>query len=109
MRMSPPAVSYTHLAGRKLQPVKEGEKGVPFTIGRNQIDTNHHVNNAQYVFMAQETLPAGFTPSRLRVEYKKAAVLGDVLYPVTARLKDGYAVTLYDEGGLPLTAMEFLA
>ena len=96
-------------SGRKLQPVKEGEKGVPITIGRNQIDTNHHVNNAQYVFMAQETLPAGFMPSRLRVEYKKAAVLGDVLHPVTAHLQDGYAVTLYDEGGLPCTAMEFLA
>ena len=48
---------------------------------RHHLDTNRHVNNAQYVAIARELLPVDFALGELRVEYRKAAVLGDVMYP----------------------------
>ena len=49
-------------------------------VMRHQIDTNRHVNNAQYVDMARELLPEGIRICEIRAEYRKAAVLGDTLH-----------------------------
>ena len=48
---------------------------------KHHIDTNHHVNNGQYVQMAMELLPDDFRISQMRAEYKKAALLGDMVVP----------------------------
>ena len=69
------------------------------TIAKHHIDTNHHVNNAQYVEIAREVLPAEIEVGELRVEYKKAAVCGDVVYPHVSRTDEGYTVSLCDEQG----------
>lgn len=69
------------------------------TVERHHLDTNRHVNNAQYVSIAREILPARFTIGRLHVQYRKAAVLGDVMYPKLAKIPEGYVVSLQDEGG----------
>ncbi len=72
------------------------------------IDTNQHVNNARYVMVAQEYLPEGFKIREIRVEYKKAAVLGDMLCPrVTATDKD-VTVVLTDESGNPYATVLFM-
>ena len=60
-----------------------------FLVLRHQIDTNHHMNNAQYVEMARELIPEQLTVRKIRAEYRKAAVLGDVLYPRLGKEKDG--------------------
>ena len=57
---------------------------------RHHLDTNRHVNNAQYVAIARELLPVDFALGELRVEYRKAAVLGDVMYPKLAQVPEGY-------------------
>ncbi|MFR2691204.1 MAG: acyl-[acyl-carrier-protein] thioesterase [Enterocloster bolteae] len=54
------------------------ETGEPIVVARHHIDTNHHVNNAQYVDMAREAIPEGLKIREIRADYKKAAVLGDV-------------------------------
>lgn len=51
------------------------------TILRSDLDYNHHVNNANYIRIAMDLIPAEFIVTGLRVEYKMAARLGDVLLP----------------------------
>lgn len=77
------------------------EEAAPAVVERHHIDTNHHVNNAQYVEIAREVLPPGIRIAELRVEYKKAAVLGDVLYPRISREAGSCTVALCDSGGSP--------
>ncbi len=54
-------------------------------VARHLLDTNHHVNNVHYISAAFEAmLDTDFIedsayPSRIRVEYKHAATLGDTL------------------------------
>ncbi|MCD7883853.1 MAG: thioesterase [Lachnospiraceae bacterium] len=66
---------------RKIQLPGEGEQMEPFWVGRQHLDTNHHVNNGQYIYMAEEFLPEGFVTGRLCVEYRQQARLHDVIVP----------------------------
>lgn len=50
-------------------------------VQRNDIDYNRHVNNAHYIRMALECLPAEFVPATLRVEYKRPVAPGAVITP----------------------------
>ena len=88
-------------APRRIAIPKEYEIMEPIIVGKHHIDTNHHVNNAQYVEMAREVLPNHLEVSELRVEYKKAAVLGDVVMPHVSRTEDGYVVALCDTQDTP--------
>ncbi|MCI7262521.1 MAG: thioesterase, partial [Clostridiaceae bacterium] len=73
----------------------------PVTVQRHHLDTNLHVNNAQYVAIARELLPGRFSIGELRAEYKKAAVLGDQMIPKIGKTPEGYVVSLQDpEGGI---------
>ena len=72
----------------------EGEWQEGFSVKPYHLDSNHHVNNAWYVAAAWEALPEGLKVCEIRAEYKKAAVLGDVMIPkVSCRGKD-YTVIL---------------
>lgn len=63
-------------------------------IRRGQIDTNEHVNNAEYVQMALEQLDRDLSPAVLRVDYRRAAVLGDVVAPAVGHGEDGRTVVV---------------
>ena len=67
------------------------------SVLKHQIDTNHHVNNAQYVDIAREILPEGLEIGEIRAEYKKAAVLGDEMVVKAAETEAGYVVSLCGE------------
>ncbi len=83
-------------AGRIALP-SDYEMGRPVVIARHQIDTNHHVNNAQYVEIAREAAGISGAVGQLHVDYKKAAVLGDVLYPgISRRGRETTAVLFND-------------
>lgn len=71
----------------------------PVVAARHHIDTNQHVNNVQYVEIARGLLPESFTIRELRTEYKKAALLGDVMHPKLGKIEEGYVVSLQDEAG----------
>lgn len=75
---------------------------------RSDIDINKHVNNVQYLRMAYEYVPEDTQYGRLRVEYKQAAKLGDVLVP---HLYDGgsdaVCVALLDGQEKPYVTVEF--
>ena len=81
-------------APRKILLPKEYREGEPVIAGRHHIDTNHHVNNAQYVEIARELIPSDMIIRELRVEYKNAAVLGDNMIPRISTIPEGYVISL---------------
>ena len=68
---------------RKIRIPKEPGTVMPQMIVKEyHLDTNRHVNNGQYVRLAAGVLPTDMTPETLRIEYRRQAVLGDVITPV---------------------------
>lgn len=98
-------------SARKLSipPMDAAEEKPPVTVARCYIDTNRHMNNGKYILAAQEYLPEGFRTGRLRAEYKKPAVLGDVLYPMVLAEERQVTVLLSDGKGNHYAAVQFLA
>lgn len=77
----------------------------PMTVTRHLLDSNKHVNNAWYVDIAAAA--AGLErPRELRVEYRKAAVLGDIIIPRVSSMEDGYMVNLSNTDEKPYAVIE---
>ena len=94
-------------ASRNITLPEKTEERKAFPVRRYHIDTNEHVNNCQYVQMAMELLPSDLEIRQLRVEYKKSAVYGDIIYPGIACEEDRTIVELCDEAGKPYAIEEF--
>ena len=93
-------------ASRKVPMPKNGETREPFAVQKHHLDTNHHVNNGQYIQMAREYIPADFPIRQMRAEYKKSALFGDMIYPVVEREGERYMTALCDELGRPYAVVE---
>lgn len=85
--------------GRKIGLSQEGQALEPFPVRRTHIDTNEHVNNSQYIQMVMDVLPGDMEVHRLRVDYKKSAVMGDIIFPRISREEGRTVVELCDEAG----------
>lgn len=94
-------------APRKIVILEQGEKKEAFTVKHHHLDTNHHVNNGQYVRMAQDYIPEDFPVHQMRAEYKKQAVLGDVIVPEVSYDQEKLIVSLCDEKKNPYAIIEF--
>ncbi len=95
-------------AGRKIRIEGDAVPGEPIVVRKQHLDSNYHVNNAQYVSMAVDCLPEGFAIGSLRVEYKKQAHLNDVLIPYVASSDNRIVVSLRDEEGAVYVNAEFI-
>ena len=93
---------------RKIAIPEEYEEKEPITVPKYFIDTNNHVNNAKYVMVAEEYLPEDFKVKEIRVEYKTAAVLGNVLYPRVTIGKNEVTIVLTNEVGNVYATVLFL-
>ena len=91
---------------RKIRLPENLEEKPSFPVRKYHIDTNEHVNNCQYVQMALEVLPEETRVRQIRVEYKKSAVLGDVIFPKVAREENRIVTELCDENGKPYAVIE---
>lgn len=85
--------------GRKITVNDGGACEDPIVVQRQHLDSNNHVNNAQYIIMAIQYLPQDFEVRNLRVEYKKQAHLGDVLIPYVVTEGDRVVISLRDDTG----------
>jgi acyl-ACP thioesterase len=67
----------------------------------HHIDSNNHVNNGQYVSMVLDLLAdkRRETVRQLRAEYRKPAVLGDILHPLYHSFDNKELVSLQDAEG----------
>lgn len=68
-------------ADRKIEIPTGLKQYQSFPVVRSNIDSYNHVNNGQYIKMAEEYLPDTFDVDQFRVEYKISAVLGDIIVP----------------------------
>ena len=78
------------------------------TVGELHLDSNRHVNNAQYLGMAANALAALHGPEasrhttdieRICIQYKRQALLGDIIVPRVHVQDATCTVDLADEGG----------
>lgn len=79
-----------------------GELAPSTRVVSQELDTNRHVNNAQYVRLALQALedlghaaPEGL----LQVRYRRMARLGDLVCPHVSACEGGWDVNLADEEG----------
>lgn len=93
---------------RKIAVPSEYETKEPVRVASYFIDTNHHMNNGKYVMVAEEYLPDDFKVREIRVEYKKAAVLNDMLYPRVTVAGNEVTVVLADEKGNTYATVLFM-
>lgn len=87
---------------RKLKLVGEGREQASILVTEHHLDTNRHVNNGQYIAMANDIILAmdnAFKVGKLYVQYKNAAKLGDTIVPFLYEEDNGFAVDLNDGQG----------
>lgn len=84
-------------APRRIRVEGDGEAAEAIAVGHALLDTNGHVNNARYVEMALQA--AGIDEaSRVQVQYKQAAVEGDLILPHIHSDGEGTVVRLASDG-----------
>ncbi len=93
-------IKLPQIGGKMLQDIK---------VMRADIDYNHHMNNANYIRMAMELLPGDFRIRGLRVEYRVAAKLGDMLTPTVYDVSEGTIIVALSIGKELSTIIEFKA
>ena len=93
---------------RKIAIPQEYVEMDPIRVPGYFIDTNYHMNNGKYVMIAEEYLPKDFSIREIRVEYKNAAVLNDVLYPRVTIGEEEVTVVLVDELQKPYATVLFI-
>ena len=95
-------------APRKIAVLTGGSSQEKIEVRPHHLDTNGHVNNGQHVRIAMEYIPKDFHIRQLRAEYKKQAVLNDIMMPVVNVNEDEtiYTVSLNTEDGTPYSIIE---
>ncbi len=99
-------------APRKIKINGEAEVCEPTKVYKHQIDANvgagaGHMNNSCYVLVAKELLPENVVIRQVRVDYRKAAVLDDVMIPRLYKGDNMYTVQLGGEDGDTFAIVEF--
>ena len=95
-------------APRKIAVPAGGSAREEIIVKKHHLDTNHHVNNQQFVEMAMDFLPEDYVVGQLRAEYKKQAFLDNVLVPYVAVEDARTVVSLADPSGAPYAVVEFV-
>lgn len=93
---------------RKVTVPEEYEEKDGVVVQKYFIDTNNHVNNAKYVMLAEQYLPEDFRVKEIRVEYKIAAVLGDMMIPRVTIEENQVTVAFVTSAGKLYAAIQFL-
>ena len=81
----------------------------PVEVKYHHLDSNGHVNNAQYIAMAEDLVPEGRRAAQIRIEYRASAVDGDIIMPYVSRDEERglYTAVLADAGMNPYVIVEF--
>lgn len=100
---------------RKIH-IPEGERreAAVIRVAECNLDSNHHLNNAQYVRFLSDLIPAEKLAQRIRIEYRKQVFLGDDIHMVVTELpadetgKNSLFVSMEDGEGLVFAAAELV-
>ena len=99
-------------AARKIKVFEEEYRTVqesalePIMVKKSFVDLNQHMNNGRYVEEALNYIEG--TVKNMRVDYRKAAMLGDILYPVIYRKENVTQVVFLDNSSNPFVIVEVL-
>ena len=96
-------------APRKIQLPLDFQEGQPITVVNSFLDTNNHVNNGQYIKIAEEFLPEDFIIHEMRADYRASALLGDTIIPKYTISDKECFVTLCNPNGKPYAIIQFIA
>ena len=91
---------------RKIALPPDGTEGEPVGVRKHHLDTNHHVNNQQFIHIAMDYLPENLVVGQVRAEYKKQAFLDNVLIPYISGRDNVYTIALRDEEAKPYAVVE---
>ena len=98
-------------ADRKITIPGEGVTLPPVEVKPHHLDTNKHVNNGQYINIALDLLtdnnPTENEIRQLRAEYRKSAVLGNIMYPKLISFEGTEIISFKDPDGNPYCVTEF--
>ena len=94
-------------APRKIAIPPCGVEKEAVVVKKHHLDTNHHVNNQQFVSIAMDCLPEDYAVRQVRAEYRRQAFLNDVLIPRVTDEEDRTVVVLGDAEGKPCMVAEF--
>lgn len=94
-------------AERKIQVPKELKSLAPFPVVLSNIDTNNHVNNGQYIQMAESLLEEDFPVRQMRAEYRSSAHLGDMVHPEISYQDNLCTILLNDNKNSTYAVVEF--
>ena len=92
----------------KIRPI-EGvvpERHESFHVDMHHLDTNHHVNNGQYIKMAMSMVPDVKQIRQMRAQYLRQALLGDEISPVVYRKDRTVMISLNSSEGEPYCLVE---
>ena len=78
----------------------------PVEIQTHHLDSNRHVNNGQYVRLAMSEIE-DIDIASLRIDYRRQAMLGDMIYPVVYEKGPDRFVALYDGERKPFSVAQF--
>ena len=94
--------------GRKMNLPRQFERKDSFVITRDNLDTNHHVNNGKYIALATRYVPSDFKVAQIKVEYRNEARENDIFYPCVAVSDDKIVVMFYNMNDVLYAAIEFM-
>jgi medium-chain acyl-[acyl-carrier-protein] hydrolase len=108
-----PSVDKSVFEEKFVEKLKEPENSnfiYEYTIQRRDIDTNHHVNNLNYLDYAYQALPEAVYSntnfSNVEIMYKHEAKLGDTISIFCSNTeKNEHVITIKDEEGKKLHAI----
>jgi acyl-ACP thioesterase len=104
-------------ADRKIAIPNEGIALPPIEVRPHHLDTNHHVNNGQYIDIAMDLIADCQSAAndnknqdaeitQLRAEYRKSAVLGNIMHPFLMSSDHKEIISLQDADGNPYCIAE---
>ncbi|MBO5306552.1 MAG: hypothetical protein J6C40_00985 [Lentisphaeria bacterium] len=93
---------------RKISiPAGEGTALPEFRVMPSALDYNGHLTSAVYFAIASDRLPQDFSYNRTRIEYKKQAKNGDVIFPVLHLAAGTAVVDMRGSDGISHAVAEF--
>lgn len=93
---------------RKISIPESWSAATPFTVTTSLLDMFHHVNNSQYIRLAQDYVPVNFHIKEVRADYRKSAVLGDIICPLLHTETSKMTVVLADTEKNPYVIVQFI-
>ncbi len=84
---------------KRLKTPESFDKELEFTVGRNWIDANHHMNNVYYLDLAEMVLPEEFRSNDFSIFYRKEIKRGETVDCRSVKVDDGYFVSAVGKDG----------